>query len=144
MDVHTPEQRSRNMRAIKSKNTKMEVRLAKALWARGHRYRKHNKRVYGKPDLTFKKYKLAIFIDSDFFHGKNWEIKKFRIKTNREFWWPKIERNIRRDELVNKNLDDQGWTVIRFWSTEIKTELEYCIAVIEEKLANQKLLLQKK
>ena len=85
MDVHTPEQRSKNMRAIKAPGTKDEVRLAKALWHLGYRYRKNDKSVFGKPDLTFKKRKVAIFVDSEFFHGKDWETQKFRIKSNQEF-----------------------------------------------------------
>ena len=99
MDVHTPEQRSKNMRAIKSKETKDEVRLARALWKLGYRYRKNNKKIFGKPDLTFGKIKLAIFVDSEFFHGKNWETEKFRIKTNQDFWHKKIEGNINKSYL---------------------------------------------
>ena len=89
MDVHTPSQRSKNMRAIKSTGTKEEIRLAKALWHLGYRYRKNNKTIFGKPDLTFKKYKIAIFVDSEFFHGKDWETHKHRIKSNPEFWYKK-------------------------------------------------------
>lgn len=90
MDCHNKEQRSKNMRAIKSAGTKDEIRLAKALWKLGYRYRKNNKTVFGKPDITFKKFKIAIFIDSEFFHGKNWETEKNRIKTNVEFWKKKL------------------------------------------------------
>ncbi|MBM3455597.1 MAG: DNA mismatch endonuclease Vsr, partial [Bacteroidetes bacterium] len=99
MDVLSKEQRRRNMQAIKSKGSKDEVLLAKALWNKGLRYRKNDKSVFGKPDLTFKRKKLAIFIDSEYFHGYNWDIQKNRIKTNQEFWWRKIESNIKRDEL---------------------------------------------
>lgn len=94
MDVHTKEQRSRNMRAIRSTNTKMEVVLAKALWKRGHRYRKNVKGIVGRPDLIFRRYGIAIFVDGEFFHGKDWETSKFIIKSRREFWWKKIEGNI--------------------------------------------------
>lgn len=76
MDRTTPQQRSNIMRAIRSKNTKVEISLAKALWILGYRYRKNNKTVFGTPDLTFKKLKIAIFIDSEFFHGKDWETRK--------------------------------------------------------------------
>ncbi|HLF52571.1 very short patch repair endonuclease [Flavobacterium sp.] len=120
MDVHTPSQRSKNMRAIKSTGTKQELHLAKELWNLGYRYRKNNKTVFGKPDLTFKKYNIAIFVDSEFFHGKDWEIQKQRIKSNQEFWHKKIERNIHRDIEVNNYLESLGWKVIRFWSKEIK------------------------
>ncbi|KIA86481.1 very short patch repair endonuclease [Flavobacterium sp. AED] len=132
MDVHTPSQRSKNMRAIKSTGTKDEIRLAKALWHLGYRYRKNNKTIFGKPDLTFKKYKIAIFVDSEFFHGKDWETQKNRIKSNQEFWYKKIERNIQRDIEVNSYLTAQGWKIIRFWSKEIKKELEMCIMEIQK------------
>ena len=130
MDVHTPEQRSKNMRAIKAKDTKDEVRLAKGLWNLGYRYRKNNKSVFGKPDLTFKKHKVAIFVDSEFFHGKDWETQKFRIKSNQEFWYKKIGRNIERDQEVNEYLTNNGWKVLRFWSKEVKKNLQECINVI--------------
>jgi DNA mismatch endonuclease (patch repair protein) len=139
MDRITPAQRSKNMRAIRSTNTKNEVRLAKALWHLGYRYRKNNKAVFGKPDLTFKKLRIAIFVDNEFFHGKDWETQKDRIKTNTEFWQKKIERNRQRDVEVNNHLKSQNWKVIRFWSQEIEKKLEDCIAVIQQEIA----LLQK-
>ncbi len=89
------------MRAIRSTNTKMEVVLAKTLWSRGYRYRKNDKKVFGKPDLTFKRYKLAIFVDGEFFHGKDWKTAKFIIKSRRDFWWKKIEGNIERTIIIN-------------------------------------------
>lgn len=119
------------MQAIKSTATKSEVRLAKALWKLGYRYRKNNKKIFGRPDLTFAKYKIAIFVDSEFFHGKDWETEQLRIKTNREYWIPKIERNIQRDEEVNSFLIDKNWTVLRFWSKDIEKNLEVCVAKIE-------------
>lgn len=134
MDRHTPYQRSKNMRAVKSKGSKEEVLLAKALWQLGYRYRKNNKTVFGKPDLTFKKYKLAVFVDSEFFHGKDWEIKKHEIKSNKEFWYKKIERNIERDKEVTLYLQKEGWTVLRFWSIEIKKGLDNCISQIVSKI----------
>lgn len=137
MDRHTPEQRSKNMRAIKNKGTKDEVRLAKALWHLGYRYRKNNKTVFGKPDITFKKNKLAIFIDSEFFHGKDWETEKHRIKTNQEFWFKKIERNIQRDKEVNEHLIASGWTVLRFWSSEIRKNTETVLKLIEKEILIQ-------
>ena len=139
MDCFTPEQRSKVMSAIRSTNTKAEVRLAKALWHLGYRYRKNNRKVFGKPDLTFKKLKIAIFVDSEFFHGKDWEIQKDRIKSNIEYWHKKIARNIQRDIEVNNYLESHNWKVIRFWSREIEKKLEDCIAVIQEEIA----LLQK-
>lgn len=134
MDNLTSIQRSKIMRAIRSTNTKDEVRLAKALWHLGYRYRKNNRKVFGTPDLTLKKLKIAIFVDSEFFHGKDWENQKNRFKTNREFWQKKIERNMQRDIEVSNYLMEQGWTVIRFWSSEIKKNLEECIAKIQTEI----------
>lgn len=131
MDKLTKEQRSKNMQAIKNKGTKDEILLAKALWRIGLRYRKNDKTVFGKPDLTFKKYKIAVFIDSEFFHGKNWQTEKYKIKSNRDFWWPKIERNIQRDDMVNKELKMTGWKVLRFWSKEMRKDISSCISIIE-------------
>ena len=127
MDVLTPEQRTKNMKAIRGRNTKMELLLAKSLWAKGIRYRKNDKSVFGKPDLTIKKYKIAIFVDSEYFHGKDWNTEKYRIKTNREFWWKKIEENQRRDQTVNRFLVDKGWKVLRFWSKEVLENLNLCV-----------------
>ena len=131
MDFLTPEQRSKLMSAIRSTNTKDEVRLAKALWALGYRYRRNNKTVFGKPDFTFKKIKLAIFVDGEFFHGKNWDIDRNRIKTNSEFWIKKIERNMQRDIEVNAYLESQNWKILRFWSNDIKKNLDSCILEIQ-------------
>lgn len=138
MDNLTSIQRSKIMRAIRSTNTKDEMRLAKALWHLGYRYRKNNRKVFGTPDLTFKKIKIAIFVDSEFFHGKDWENQKNRFKTNQEFWHKKIERNMQRDIEVNQYLMANGWAIIRFWSTEIKNSLDDCIAKIQAEIALKK------
>ena len=110
------------MQSVKSKGSKIESLLAKALWTKGLRYRKNDKSVFGKPDFTFKKYKVAVFCDSEFWHGKDWEIKKFEHKSNIKFWHQKIERNIQRDKEVNEELLKNGWQVIRFWGKEIEKE----------------------
>jgi|SRR5690625_2758037 len=127
MDKHSIEQRSKNMRAVKSKNTGIEVRLRKALWKEGVRYRLNNPDIIGKPDISIKKYKIAIFCDSEFWHGKDWERKKFEIKSRRNFWWYKIEKNIKRDQFVNETLKKNGWTVLRFWGEDIKNDLQSCV-----------------
>ncbi|MFV5691006.1 very short patch repair endonuclease [Flavobacterium sp. LT1R49] len=137
MDVHNPSQRSKNMAAIRSTNTKAEVLLAKTLWNLGYRYRKNNKTIFGTPDLTFKKLKIAIFVDSEFFHGKDWETQKDRVKTNTEFWQKKIERNMQRDIEVNIYLESQNWKVLRFWSAEIEKNLEDCIAKIQSEIISR-------
>jgi DNA mismatch endonuclease (patch repair protein) len=138
MDVLTKEQRTKNMKAIKNQGTKDEVLLAKALWQKGYRYRKNDKTVFGKPDLTFKKYKIAIFVDSEYFHGKDWETEKFRIKSNRDFWWNKIEGNIKRDIIVNETLINAGWTVLRFWSKYLRKSQAECLQIIENIIEKKK------
>ena len=140
MDRLTPEQRRKNMQSNKSSGTKPEILLAKALFAHGHRYRKNNKSVYGKPDLTFKKIKLAIFVDGEFWHGKDWETRKHAIKSNIEFWHKKIERNIERDKEVNEKLLEQGWTVLRFWDKEVIKELENCVRMVETEINNLRIV----
>jgi DNA mismatch endonuclease Vsr len=127
MDKLTPEQRRKNMQAIKSKGSKIEDLLAKALFRTGLRYRRNVKDVFGCPDICVKKYKIAIFCDSEFWHGKDWEKRKFDFKSKQEFWIPKIERNIQRDIEVNQKLSEDGWVVLRFWGKEINKDLQGCL-----------------
>lgn len=122
------------MQAIKNKGSKIENLLSKALWAKGFRYRKNDKKVFGKPDLTFSRKKVAIFVDSEFWHGKDWSQKKYEHKTNIEFWHKKIERNIKRDKEVNKELKQKGWNVFRFWGQEIIKDVEGCVTKVEKAL----------
>ena len=131
MDNHTPEQRHKNMKAVKNKGSKIETTLQKELWHRGLRYRKNVKSVYGKPDIVFIGKRIAIFCDSEFFHGYDWENKNKEIKSNRDFWIPKIEKNIQRDKEVTEKLTAEGWTVLRFWGNEIKKNLSDCADRIE-------------
>ena len=131
MDNHTPEQRHKNMVAIKSRDTKIEFLLRKELWSRGLRYQKNSKKVFGKPDIVFIGKKVAVFCDSEFFHGYDWENKQKEIKSNRDFWIPKIERNMQRDKEVNETLEKSGWTVLRFWGNDIKKNLQTCADEIE-------------
>lgn len=130
MDRHTPEQRRKNMQAVKSKNTQIEKILRSALWSKGIRYRKNVRTIYGHPDIAFIGKKVAVFCDSEFWHGYEWEEKQNEIKSRRDFWIPKIERNIARDEEVNKHLTDEGWTVLRFWGNEIKRNPDQCVETI--------------
>ena len=140
-DDLTKEQRRRNMQHIKSKDTKIEVLLRKALWDRGYRYRKNYKDLPGKPDIVLTKYKIAIFCDGEFFHGKDWEELKPRLKNsnNSEYWINKISKNMERDDEINKQLLFLGWTVIRFWGDEIKKNTDGCIKVIEETIFDIKM-----
>lgn len=127
---YTTQKRSELMSKIRSKNTKPEQKLRKLLWALGLRYRLNDNRLPGKPDIVLKKYKLAIFIDGEFWHGHNWEEKKQTIKSNREFWIPKIERNIQRDNEVTQNLHQQGYKVIRLWEQQITKDLNWCLQIV--------------
>ena len=128
----TKEQISYNMRQIKNKDSQIELILRKTLWHRGIRYRKNVKTIFGHPDIAFKGRKLAVFVDSEFWHGFDWDNRKNDIKTNVDFWLPKIERNIHRDAEVNEMLSNNGWTVLRFWGNDIKRDVDGCIKVIEE------------
>lgn len=134
MDRLTKEQRHKNMSNIKNKDTGIEVKLRKALWKKGYRYRKNYKKLPGKPDIVLPKYKLVVFCDSEFFHGKDWEELHEQLKrgNNAEFWIKKISQNRVRDEEINKQLKFMGWTVIRFWGKDIKKDVEQCVKVIEE------------
>ena len=140
-DKLTPEQRKKNMRSIRSKDTKIEVLLRKELWKQGYRYRKNYKKLPGCPDIVLTKYKIAIFCDGEFFHGKDWEVLKPRLERgkNSEFWINKISRNMERDAETNKKLLLMGWTVIRFWGDDIKKNMDDCIQVIEETIFDIKM-----
>ena len=127
----TKEQISYNMQQVKNKDSKIEVLLRKELWARGLRYRKNVNRIYGKPDIVFVGKKIAVFCDSEFWHGYNWEERKKDFKSHQEFWIPKIERNMERDAEVTAKLESEGWTVIRFWGNEIKKDTTQCANIIE-------------
>ena len=130
----TKEQISYNMQQVKNKDSKIEVLLRKELWSRGLRYRKNVNRIYGKPDIVFIGKKVAVFCDSEFWHGYNWEERKKDFKSHQEFWIPKIERNMERDAEVTAKLESEGWTVIRFWGNEIKKNTAQCADTIEHAL----------
>ena len=133
-DVLTKEQRHKNMKNIRGKDTSIEVILRKALWKKGYRYRKNYKKLAGSPDIVLTKYKIAIFCDGEFFHGKDWEVLRPRLETgnNSEVRIGKISRNRERDDAINKRLLFEGWTVIRFWGNDIKKCTDECVKVIEE------------
>ncbi len=135
---YTTKSRSKQMSKIRGKDTKPEIKFRKALWAQGYRYRANYKNLIGKPDILFKKYKTAIFIDGEFWHGYNWKLKKETIQSNREFWIPKIERNMQRDEEVNASLEKMGYKVFRFWEHQIKKEFDKSFLKVIEYLGDQK------
>lgn len=127
----TKEQISYNMKSVKNKDSDIELILRSALWRKGYRYRKNVKNIFGTPDIAFISKKAAVFCDSEFWHGYDWENRKSDFKSRQEFWIPKIERNIQRDYEVNAKLKSEGWTVIRFWGKEIKKNTEGCVNKIE-------------
>ena len=119
-DVHTKEQRSFNMCKIRGTNTKPEVKLRKALFAKGFRYSLHVKNLPGKPDIALRKYKTVIHVNGCFWHGHT-GCKYFIIpKTRTEFWTNKINGTIARDEINDQKLSDLGWKVITVWECELK------------------------
>ena len=134
--VTTPvsEQRHKNMSAIKSKDTSIEVRLRKALWHKGYRYRKNYKGLPGTTDIVLTRYKIAIFCDSEFFHGKDWDELRLRLEngSNSSYWVKKISRNIERDSRNDRSLKAVDWTVLRFWGKDIMKHTDECIRTIEE------------
>lgn len=131
MDVMTKEQRHKNMQAIRSKDTKIEVMLRKALWHQGIRYRKNYKVLDCRPDIVLTKYKIAVFCDGEFWHGKTFG--RYDVTTNAKYWHEKIRRNMERDLENTIELRDNGWIVLRFWETQIKKHLQECV---EEVLKN--------
>ena len=130
-DLLTPEQRSKNMQHIKAKNTSIEKKMRTALWQSGIRYRKNLKNLPGKPDIAITKYKIAVFCDSSFWHGKDYDTKK-SVQTNYEYWNKKIRRNIERDKEVKCLLENKGWIVLHFWDDEINKKTEECMRAIKE------------
>lgn len=136
---YTTKQRSYNMSRIKGKNSKPELLLRKALWSRNIRFRLHDNSLPGRPDIVIKKYKLAIFVDGEFWHGFDWKTNRERIKSNRLFWIPKIERNMQKDERVNRALRDMGYTVFRFWSQDVLKKLPVVLNQIELFLETRRL-----
>lgn len=135
--MRTLETTHKIMSSIKSKNTKPELLLRKALWHRNLRYRVNYNKLPGKPDIVFTKYKIVVFCDGDFWHGHNWVIRgksslEEELSNYSEFWRNKILKNIERDQKINKELTAMGWEVIRIWESDIKKDLNECVKVIEE------------
>lgn len=127
----TPETRKR-MSNIKLKGGKAETTLAKTLWHKGYRYRKNDKRLPGSPDIAILKHRIAIFVDGEFWHGKDWTIRKERLNRNREYWIEKIEENIARDKRNDYLLVQLGWTPIHFWEKDILKHLDLCVKEIDD------------
>lgn len=135
---YTTKQRSRQMSKIRGKDTKPEILLRKALWAKGYRYRKDFKKLPGKPDIAMRIHKTVIFVDGEFWHGYDWENRKEKIKSNRDFWIPKIERNMQRDREINYLLEQKGYSVFRFWSKDVLKNLDEVVEEISLHIENMK------
>jgi len=128
----TTEERSRLMSKIRSNNTKPEVLFRKKLWGNGIRFSQKASNMPEKPDIILNKYKITIFIDGEFWHGYRWEEKKKKLKANRGYWIPKIEKNILRDQQNNRKLKKSGWKVVRFWEHQINKDTEKCLQKIKK------------
>jgi DNA mismatch endonuclease (patch repair protein) len=131
MKERTKELTHKIMSAVKNKDTKPEIFFRKALWKWGIKYRK-NVKMFGKPDIAIKKYKLVIFIDGDYWHGNNWKIRKLpslesELANYSDFWKNKILANIERDKKVNDYYYSINWVVLRFWQSDIENDLNECI-----------------
>ena len=126
------------MSKVSLKGGKAEMMLAKALWHRGYRYRKNFKKLPGSPDIAIMKYNIAVFVDGEFWHGKDWEQRKMRLKSNRDYWIEKIEENMARDFRNDNLLIQMGWTPIHFWEKDVLRDLENCVTTIVELVLDSK------
>jgi DNA mismatch endonuclease (patch repair protein) len=132
-DFLAPETRSRVMSRIRSKDTKPELALRRALFAAGERgWRCHARSVPGKPDLAFTKRKVAVFVDGRFWHGHP---EFFTFGKSGAYWDAKIKRTQERDRIANETLAAAGWTVLRFWDFEVEDDLERCVEQVRAALA---------
>ena len=131
------------MQHVRSKDSQIELKLRRALWHAGFRYRKNVRSVFGCPDVVFLRLKIAVFCDSEFWHGFDWENRKHDFKSRQDFWIPKIERNMARDREVNEHLRAEGWIVLRFFGKQIQRNVDECVRVIAETIARRKLAIQR-
>ena len=123
---------SERMSKVSLKSGKAETILAKSLWHLGFRYRKNYKNLPSSPDIVIHKYKLVIFVDGEFWHGHNWDERKNKIKSNREYWIEKIEENIARDKKNDILLKKMGWTILHFWEKEVLKNLDQCVNKVQD------------
>ena len=132
----TPEIRKR-MSKVRLKNGKAETILAKRLWHEGYRYRRNYKKLPGSPDIALTTYRVAVFVDGEFWHGENWEERKAKLKHNREYWIEKIEENMARDKRVDAQLQEMGWTTVHFWEKQVLKHTDECLKIVIDKLEKQ-------
>lgn len=122
---------------MKLKGGKAETLLAKALWQRGYRYRKNDKRLPGSPDIAILRHRIAVFVDGEFWHGKDWQTRKVRLKRNRAYWIEKIEENIARDIRNDRRLREVGWAPIHFWEKDVLRHPSSCVEEVEALILTQ-------
>ena len=135
----TDKKTTKVMKNIRSKNTSAETLFRKELWNKSVRFRIHNNSIRGNPDIAIKKYKLAIFIDGDFWHGYDWDVRKCKLRRNREYWINKIEGNMKRDVIITKSLKMEGWTVLRFWEHNITKQCGQCVKLALKMINSKKI-----
>ena len=128
---------SHRMSKVHLKRGKAETMLAKALWHKGYRYRLNYKKLPGSPDIAITKYRVAVFVDGEFWHGQNWQERKTRLRSNREYWIEKIEENITRDAHNDDLLAYQGWAIIHLWEKEVLKNLDKCVKYVEDAVVEQ-------
>ena len=134
----TDEATSRRMANVHLKGGAAEEKLAKALWHSGFRYWRNTKKLPGRPDVALQKYHIAVFVDGEFWHGKDWEKRKERLQRNREYWIEKIEENIARDGRVDEQLKAIGWKTIRFWEKDVLKNTDECVSLIIDSINQSK------
>lgn len=120
------------MSKVRLKNGKAETILAKKIWHKGYRYRRNYKKLPGSPDVSILRYRVAVFVDGEFWHGENWEERKAKLKHNREYWIEKIEENMARDKRVDAQLQELGWIPIHFWEKQVLKNTDECVNTILE------------
>ena len=145
--ARTPEITHKIMSAIKPKNTNPEMLLRKALWQKGLRYRVNVTKILGRPDVVFTRAKIVVFCDGDFWHGHNWAIRGIpsleeELVGYSEFWRKKILGNIERDKATTEKLKNDGWLVLRFWESEIISNVNRCADIVEQN-RSERIMLSK-
>lgn len=128
------EESSRTKSRIRSSGTKPEMRLRRALWNLGLRYRVNVCSLPGSPDIVFTRSRVAVFCDGDFFHGRNWDVLRANLarRANPSYWISKIQYNRGRDKDVNLSLKEEGWLVLRFWESDIDTDIGRVVEAVRE------------
>lgn len=137
-NLKTSPEISKRMSRVKLKKNKFEHQLSSELWKNGLRYRLNYKELPGSPDIAILKYQIAIFVDGEFWHGKDFDIRKASLKNNSAYWIEKIEENISRDNRNDKELTKQGWIPIHFWTRDVQENLSECVRCILDFIEYQK------